>query len=179
MLTCWDLQDFGTHRKTRWWELHLHVRGCYQVFGGCSHTFPKPCKSTGNLLLATPSNRGNLALTGEETAALQRVLAQEDRYLPQKAMSYFSHPLLLQQQPTCHQLAVLAQGAQQEYNFTKDAYCLQSPAWHPGPLCTGTVTFVWFLKAFYYSLTEKKATRKPWWGILWNRCKLREQRRSL
>lgn len=97
----------------------LYVGGCYQVFGGFSHTFPKPCKSTGKLSLATPSNHGNLALTGEETAASQRLLAQEDRYLPQKAGSYFSHPLLPEQQPTWHQLATHSQETQQEYNFTE------------------------------------------------------------
>lgn len=45
--------------------------------------------------------------------------SQEDRYLPLKARPYFSHPLLLQQQATWHQLVRHSQAAQKEYNFTK------------------------------------------------------------
>lgn len=62
--------------------MHLHVGGCCQVFGSYSHTFPEPSKDTRNLLPSTPSDHGNLALTGEVTAALQRLQAQEDRYCP-------------------------------------------------------------------------------------------------
>lgn len=81
--------------------------------GGWSHIFPNPYKTTQN------SNHANLAFTGEETAALQRLQAQEGTYLPLKARPYFSHPLLLQQQATWHQLARHSQAAQKEYNFTK------------------------------------------------------------
>jgi len=68
-------------------------------------------------LLAAPSSYGNLALTGEEAAALQRLQAWEDRYclgtVEGKAL-IFSRPVPLQQQPTWHPLATHSQEAQQE-----------------------------------------------------------------
>lgn len=84
---------------SRLWEMVAHFSKSLQDYSEL-----KPCKSGTHW-------RGDSCPA--ETAS------QEDRYLPLKARPYFSHPLLLQQQATWHQLARHSQAAQKEYNFTK------------------------------------------------------------
>lgn len=83
-----------------------------------------------------------------------------------KQGSYFSHPLLLQQQPTSTSWPCTLR--KHSKNIISLSCLLPPVPWHPGPCCTGTVTFVWFLKASYYSLRETEGN-KTLVRILWNR----------
>lgn len=85
-------------------EAAIKSLGDGHIFSQIPTRLLKPCKS---------------GTHWREDSCPAETASQEDRYLPLKARPYFSHPLLLQQQATWHQLARHSQAAQKEYNFTK------------------------------------------------------------